>query len=195
VEVLVAVSIFSVLIVTVYASFMNGISARRKGDNIVTLAETAQNVVGRLSTELASCLAYSHASFSGRSEEIAFITLKAPAKGGDTQICRITYYTHGGSGTPLRSLHRACEPLGCPCLEGDLSGPCIRHLEMSYAFGGQGAEEIEWYECWIGTGDKPLPLAVRIRLVLESGDETLEVERVMPVPVSAALEGSVASSI
>ena len=195
VEVLVAVSIFSALIVTIYASFISGMSAREKGETIVTLAETAQEVIRRLSLELACSIAYSSGSFSGKSEQVTFVTLRAPAEGGAPRICRVIYYTCDESGTGLSSLRHACQPLGGEYLEGDLSGPCLRCMELSYAFREQGVGEVEWSDCWIGTHDKPLPLAVRVSLVLESGDETMKVDKVIPVPVSAGVEGRVASSM
>jgi prepilin-type N-terminal cleavage/methylation domain-containing protein len=195
VETLVAVSIFSVLVVTIYASFMSGMSAREKGETIVTLAETAREVVRRLSAELTTCFAYSNGSFAGEPEEIGFVTLQAPAKGGTPRICRVTYCTRDEGDTGLSSLHHGCQPLGGKYQEGDLSGPCIRHLELSYASGGPVGGEIEWSGHWIGTHQHPLPLAVRVRLVLESGDETMKVDKVIRVPVSAGLEESVAKSL
>lgn len=195
VEVLVAVSIFSVLVATIYASLMSGMSAKEKGETIVTLAETAQEVIRRLSAELAGCLAYSSGGFSGGPEEIAFVTLRAPAEGGTPRICRVSYYTHDEEGTELSSLRHGCRPLGGKYREGDLSGPCIRHLEFGYAFRVPEAGGIEWSDYWAGTNHSLLPLAVRVRLVLESGDEIIKADKVILVPVSAGLEESVASSM
>ena len=77
IELLIAISIFVVLMVTIYSSFQTGIFGHRNIEETITSYQAARQVLDRVNLDLRSSFIYSSedAKFTGNSHQISFLTL------------------------------------------------------------------------------------------------------------------------
>lgn len=193
VELLVAIAILSVLVVTIYSSFASGISAREKGETLVDLTQVGRETLRRMASDLANAPGLSDPGFIGQADQMSFVTLQPDREHGIGRMCHVRYYLRMESPAGPGSLWRACQVFGDTHEEVDLTGGCVRELKFTYAYHESGESGVRWATYWFGTEGAPLPVAVRISMVLESEGQTISLERTAHVPVSSGLEDEVAS--
>ena len=188
VELLIAVSIFSVLIVTIYSSFRSGIAARKKGETVVELVEVGESSLRQIASDLANAPAISNPGFIGQATQVSFVTLKSNSGGEIPSIRHVSYeLAEEGDGSP-GVLWRGYRIPGRMGDEGAVTDACIREIRFRYAHRENVEDEVMWLDFWLGTDETPLPLAVEITLVLVSDGETLKLSRVVSMPVALGLE-------
>jgi prepilin-type N-terminal cleavage/methylation domain-containing protein len=190
IELLVAISIFCVLIVTVYSSFMSGVSARQKGEQVVELAGTGLDILRRMSSELANCTTLEGYGFWGETDRLTFTTLKRGASGSVPRICQLSYYLDNEGHDGTLHLRRTSQTVGGPYSEGEIAGSCLKGLRFTYGYDEGDNGVVEWTGSWSGEDVKPLPLFVRVDLVLVSEGESMTLSRTVAIPVGRGLEVS-----
>jgi len=107
VELLVAVSILTVVMVAVYSAFHSGIFGYRNIEETIDSYQSALSVLERLDKDLRNCFAYSgeDTKFTGSSNEVSFFTLVDVFK-EDKLESRFAYVSYGTSDNKLSRLCR-----------------------------------------------------------------------------------------
>jgi prepilin-type N-terminal cleavage/methylation domain-containing protein len=188
VELLVAVAIFSVLLVTIYSSFTSGVAARERGEALVDMAYVGHETLGRMASDLANSYGLLDPGFLGEAEGMSFVTLERGRDYQTAKICHVSYRLMRDDPEECGSLLRMRRIFGDTREEIDLTGPCVRDVKLSYAYRERGESETRWSGYWFATEGAPLPVAVRIAMTLEADGQILKVTKTAPIPVSCGLE-------
>ncbi|MFH1220217.1 MAG: prepilin-type N-terminal cleavage/methylation domain-containing protein [Candidatus Eisenbacteria bacterium] len=185
VELLVAVSLFSLLVLSVYSSFSTGLAARKRAEAVVEVAEQGREVLSLLSRDLSDLVMFAGREFSGEPEAISFVALQPFAEGSMPVLSHVTYDLSKTAQGSLRALRRGCEIIGGRRSEGDLTAPCVRNLSFSYARLDGESNVIEWASRWSPTEESPIPYAVRVELGL-AGQDTTVIKKIIQIPIYGA---------
>lgn len=169
IELLIAILIFSIVAVAIYATFSTGLIAWKKGEESGRLYREARLALNKLALELRNALPYSNIRFVGKANELYFATL-LPTSGesGQRQLGRVSYCHLDDN----RSLQRQEESLRM-VLRGEAGetkelASSVRELNFSYGYEYYEEEEepqFIWKDEW--TQEKAIPFLVRINLALQ----------------------------
>ena len=173
IEVLVATSIFAVVIVSIYSAFQTGITTYRKVDASFGAYQTARLVLARIESDLRSSSCYSDEDcrFQGAGDSLDFFSvLPAFDSSGKERvnICRVRYIMDGGS--LKRASARGLDAImkDPDFKPGELSS-LVKNISFEYAFPKKEfGKTYEWKGSWPEkddeAGKKMPPLAVKIEL-------------------------------
>jgi prepilin-type N-terminal cleavage/methylation domain-containing protein len=194
VELLVAVAIFSVLLVTIYSSFTSGVAARDMGEALADIAYVGHEALGRLASDLANSRGLVDPSFLGEADRMSFVSLQRGRENRTARLCHVYYGLMRDDPGEPGSLLKTRGIFGDSREEIDLTGRCVQGLSFSYAYRERGEGGIRWSRYWFATEGEPLPVAVRIAMTLESDGQTIEISRTVRIPVSYGLEETIAGA-
>ena len=211
VELLVAVSIFSVIAVALYSTFATGLDAWKRMEQASALNQEARLALQRICLELRNALDFPGIEFSGQANRLSFAALVNAAGPGAEQrlqIARISYFPDDVPGTGLKSLLRRqqiypqqtageinareeeSDELICSVAEGGLN--------FEYSFQGETLSEgrASWKDTWIYGDNNRLPLGVRVSLSLqEAEDDNDQVTYIETVLIPAGALGILPKAI
>lgn len=178
VELLIAASIFSVIILTIYSAFHTGILSYRKIDSAFDVYQTARLILNRMELDLKNSFVFTKkdSKFQGNKTSINFFSPVDSFSEGKSSLdlCHIKYELSNGI------LNRACYK-GLDALKGNPESPIeeelssdVKELSFEYAYlTGDLDEPYTWQEIWPSEDPnkqeeqkKTLPLAVKIKLSL-----------------------------
>lgn len=160
IELLIAISIFSVVSIAVYSTFSSGLSVLRRVKDIDFLRQRVLIKEERFSRELRQMPALRTPLFSGGQEKISFAGLV------EEEPCRITYYFDASAKVLLRVTDRLADIL---TKEGAVeagfkSKPAlflagIKEIKFSYLYFDLAKKAYAWAQEW---RDNSVPLAVKL---------------------------------
>lgn len=180
IEILISVSIFSVIILSVYSAFQTGTLSYNKIDSSYNSYQTARSIFNRIESDLKNAYIYSDADskFSGTSQSLDFFSVNDfYDKNGVRQgICRIKYDFSNPS--LKRTLYQKLDAtIGNPETASlvELSGD-IKKITFQYALATADPDQpFIWQDAWPEQGIalqlKTLPLAVEIKLSVIQRDK------------------------
>jgi len=180
IEVMVAVALTAVLLVALYSAFFSIAGAGRKaGDRAESFVE-AGRLIDRFTTEVRS-------AYFRRGDTRTFF--QGGNKGGDSELSFTTFTFPVATGAPTSDLvavnyhiekdgleKRLVKEVWNPYLGTKMGFSAIRDIrefEVSY-FNGK-----DWSKAWEATIEGSAPRAVRIRIVLPTGEEIVQTGRLM----------------
>jgi len=95
IELVVSLTIFSVISLPIYSSFAGGISVWRKAREFSSVYQTARLLLDDMAIELKNAVKVSGTEFNGGPRKLSFITLRQGFHGAsarrDTQIAKVTF--------------------------------------------------------------------------------------------------------
>ena len=188
VELMVSLSIFSLLAVSVYSVFAGGVGTWRRAQAFSATYQTARLVLDRMGRELGRAVRISGSEFLGGPTRLSFLTVRRPAplpvkSGSDAATPAVADPAALQAAFPIRrityvlkeaSLFRLDESY----LEGlqdahrdpeEMAGP-FAGLAFEYAMKDDDKDtDVEWHERWDKT--ETIPSGVKITLMIGDGRE------------------------
>ena len=182
IELLIASSIFMIVMMSVYLTFRTGLFGYRDIEENIDIYQTARLALERLNLDLRNVFKYSQdeTKFSGNNSEILFLTLVD--KFSKSQLMR--HYAFVSYKLEAKILLRLCrldkEALNEKSeLEPQELASNIENFSLSYGFIESGNEEIKWKDTW--EDKKAFPVAVKVKLSM-AGKTKQEFERTIYFP-------------
>lgn len=166
IELIITVTIFTVIIVTVYSSFYMGVKAWRSGEEGGSLPKIRTGLL-KMEKELKDTFYFSNAPFSGTGEEISF-SLSRQEEGEPVKVSIITYSINKDESTSRKQLVRKekifnTQPEGMKDEEGRILLPLMNDIRFEYAYrAGAISKGVEWQESWDAEKQRKIPSGVKI---------------------------------
>ncbi len=182
VELLIASSIYVVIMMSVYLAFHSGVFGYRKIEETLKVYQEAAKILDQLNSDLRNSFAFSEdeSKFSGSWQSAGFLTLVDTFDAGMVRsVYSFVSYQLSGN-TLTRLCRKGKEALNENSLVGpeEMSGE-VEELAFSYAIAPQEGAPLEWRDEW--SDPKVLPQAVKIRLVIRNKTRE-EFERTVFLP-------------
>jgi len=199
IEVLVAVTIIAVIVLSIYSAFNTGITAYKKMDTAFSSFQDARIILNVIETDLKNSFIYSEESsfFKGGSSALDFFSILNTYDKDEkyNSLCRIKYTLEGN--VLKRTVYSGFAALGDDenAQSQELSNG-IEKIDFEYACIGSGEDKtIIWRNVWPQKDGQAgqLPLAVKIKLNLVGADsnarESVEFTKTVSL-VQANISGS-----
>jgi type II secretory pathway component PulJ len=172
IEILIAVTIITLIILSLYSAFNTGILAYKKIDSAFDSYQEARIILNRLEADLKNSFAYSKESsfFKGGSQTLDFFNVSQIYDKDKeySDLCRIKYYLEGSN--LKRAIYSGLSALTeDESVESQDFSTMVKNIDFEYAYvSTDGKPGIVWQNVWPQKDEqgKGLPLAVRIKLVL-----------------------------
>jgi len=189
IEVLISASITAMIMAGIYSAFRAGILSYHRIDAVFGPYQTARNIFNRMASDIGNSFAFTadDPRFNGSAKEMKFFSvLDAYEEGNEFRdLYRIEYASSGN--TLIRTAYPGSSALAGP---QDLSGQRydyrIDDITFEYAYRPAGGG-IEWQDAWPANDEqkKHLPLAVKIKLALNSEGRKIEFNKLVALSQSA----------
>ncbi len=168
IEMVVSLTIFSVISLSVYSSFAGGITVWRKAEEFSSVYQTARLVLDSMALELTNTVKVSGTEFEGGPRIISFITLRRGARvaslSRNSQIAKVTFEVRrdpAGRGYALFRRHATnLKRRG----EAELMVGALASLDFEYTYQNKVGELLPWVKVW--KREEEIPLGVKITLKL-----------------------------
>lgn len=182
IELLIASSIFVIVMVTIYLTFNTGLFGYRDIEENIDIHQTARLLLERLNLDLRNSFGYSadETKFLGNNSEISFLTLTDNANQGKLMrnYSFVSYKLEGNN--LLRLCRRDQEALNDKAeTQARELASNIESLSFSFAFFDPGSQELKWKDSW--DEKRSFPVAVKAKLII-SGKTKNEFERTIYFP-------------
>ena len=166
VELLIASSIFAVVMVALYAAFSSGVFGYRNIDERVSAYQQARLVLERINRDIRNSYAYSSGDtkFTGTTDKVSFMALVDDYSFLELlrNVAFVSYYLEGN--TLMRLCRRGQGSLKDPSKgKADEMGSGIDKLSFTYIYDDNGA--LKEADAW--SLAKKMPVAVKIKLSLK----------------------------
>jgi type II secretion system protein J len=206
-ELLLAVTIFSIVAVALYASFNAGIRILRRSEEVMSYHQDLRIVMDELSLDLHNSLLaeiYSETEkfetagaeggeeehvyfFTGERKTFSFVTLRDTytEKGLERNICNVTYSLKGGeSGGLVRSLQYQSTGFASNDSGEDTLLTGIEDLEVTYSYAAEDEDEPPvWLDYW--DQEEKIPLGVKVKFKLKGLGRMREFAKTVYIDVGA----------
>lgn len=186
-ELLIASSIFIVLMVTIYSAFHSGIFGYRNIEENIDIYQAARLILERINLDLRNSFAYKvdDAKFTGSQSELSFFTLTDTfsQEGIVQEVASVTYKLEENK------LMRLCRENQDALNDKSDAEPQemasnLKEIVFNYGYLKAGSQEIEWKD----TSDNQiiLPYAVKVTLILRVKTE-YTFERTIYLPLASII--------
>lgn len=169
IELMVSLSIFSIISLAVYSTFASGIGAWRRARGFSSVYQTARLLLSDVAHELKNAVMISGSEFVGAPQKISFLVLRqspyATGRPGNHGITRVTYEVRRASsdyslvrleGSDIENPKEQGEP--------ELMADSISKMDFQYTYKNSEGEIQPWKGLW--EVDDALPLGVKISLMI-----------------------------
>jgi len=189
IEVLTALSVFSLVAVAIYSVFSTGIAAREKGESASSLCQDARIALDRMSKELRNTAGVSLYRFVGSPDMISFPTLEE--RRGHLEICYVTYYLETKEGNGSKTLRRTEEtPVEGKSEPRDIASS-VAEVKLTYRYKAADTGSYEWCDSWDSSLQASYPLDVRISLTLTEHDgHQIPFTKTVHIPIDSSFRES-----
>ncbi|MCK9614255.1 MAG: prepilin-type N-terminal cleavage/methylation domain-containing protein [Candidatus Omnitrophica bacterium] len=172
IELLIAVTIITLVILSVYSAFNTGILAYKKIDSVFDTYQEARIILNRIEADLRNSFAYSEESsfFKGSSSTLDFFNI-SEIYDKDKQysdLCRIKYYLEGST-LKRRTYNGLAAMTDDENIEAQDFSSSVKNIDFEYAYlSDDDRANIVWQNVWPQKDEQAqgLPLAVKIKLLL-----------------------------
>jgi prepilin-type N-terminal cleavage/methylation domain-containing protein len=191
IELLIAVTIITVILLSIYSAFNTGVLSYKKIDASFDVSQEARVIFNRLEIDLKNSFPYKKDAslFKGANQHLDFFTVldiydKDTAY---TEICRIKYQFDAGTLKRMAFVaNTAIDENGNPQVE-ELSAN-IKSIDFQYASDDKtGKEAFIWQATWPqdDTQQNQMPIAVKIKLTIidrnEKRENLIEFSKTIPI--------------
>jgi prepilin-type N-terminal cleavage/methylation domain-containing protein len=180
VEMLIVAAMVSIVSLTMYAVFNNGLKIWQRVNSQIPESEVAI-LFDKLSLDLKNNTGFKGINFTGGRDKLAFATIvNSPALKKRT-VGEVAYVYDSGSGTLTRVQKDFSQIYSKE--EGTLTQSLanIESLRFQYYFYDKQNKVYLWLDEW---SKKGIPLAVRLELGFNNGKETESFTKTVSIPVS-----------
>lgn len=182
IELLIASSIFVIVMMSIYSAFHTGLFGYRDIEENIGIYQTARIILERLNLDLRNSFAYSsdETKFSGNNTEINFLSLTDNFRQGKL-MHNYSFISYKLDGKSLLGLCRKDqEALNDKSqTQAQELASNIESLSFSFAFFDPASQELKWKDSW---EEKALfPVAVKAKLII-SGKTKQEFARTIYLP-------------
>lgn len=186
IELMIAVSIFAVVSVAIYATFNSGLSAWKKAEQSQNICQDVRLALEKMALDLENAVIYSpdpeFSNFEGKNNKISFYSLKEVFQTipSHLELRKITYALDESTQT----LQRWEENFAQSAQETTVQEPedfatQIKTLAFSYCYEDEGSDPLyQWKDEWDAV--KEIPQGVKIEL--EVGAEKLTFTKYVFIP-------------
>jgi len=167
IELLVVITLFSILSLAVYTTFSSGIRIWRRIQDTSILQRRVFLGLERISQDLRQALDFSKIGFSGKINEVGFPFLSA-----ENEILRVSYFLEAETVyRKQENFKDIIEEKDNPKIRSMLSG--IDDLKFSFAYQEDGKKEYTWKDTWGKEEDMPgIPKAIKMELKTKDANFT-----------------------
>lgn len=187
IELLIAVSIFSAVVVTIYSAFSSGIFGYRNIEENISIYQEARMILERINLDLRNSFVYSSddTKFVGNKDGLSFLTLVDSFRGS----VMVPEYAFVSYRSEANNILRLCRKGKEALREKSEVEPQLMAedavLSFEYGHKTSADSEIEFKDSW-GLSDIPeekktLPLAIKVNLTIKGKIEK-EFERTIYLP-------------
>jgi prepilin-type N-terminal cleavage/methylation domain-containing protein len=185
IELLIASSIFLVVMVTIYSAFHSGVFGYRHIDEALTMNQSARQALERLNLDLRNSFAFSkeRANFTGTKSSIGFLTL-ADTFSKDTITRDFAFVSYSLDGKKLMRLCRKnTESFNqASQIQSEEMASDIEAITFSYGYKSDSDELLKFdKDTW--DDESLMPLAVKIKLTLKN-TRAQDFERTIYLPLA-----------
>ncbi len=188
IEILIVVSIFSLLIISVYSVFRTGLASNEKIEKAGRFFQGVRLSMNLMETDLKNAFNYSKAdsNFIGSNNSVQFSAVCDEYEKSGAIYSDIKHIGYELSDDSL--IRKSKSSIGIPkeeeiwvCLSG------IKELSVQFAApAGDSTKMYKWQDSWPLEGEvsqkKELPIAVRVKLILEDDSGNLaEFDKTIPI--------------
>lgn len=189
-ELLIAVTIFSIAAVAIYSSFNVGIRAWRKAEDSYKIRQEARHALDRIGRELRNAVNFTPMPFDGSSNYVSFSrALKiSDSKGGYSEgILKITYTFDANAKAVYYILQTYQESAKDESGTKSLLTSGISDFKLKYAY--RQGDEIIWEDNW-KKEEKLIPFGMKVSLSypLQEEAQTVEFSETVLIPTGVLKE-------
>lgn len=172
IELIISITIFTIIITTVYSAFNMGIKTWRKGEAQKSLQKVRMALL-KIEKDIKNTFFFSGVFFTGTSTEMEFpLTISEEDK---ERIYRITYSVEAGEGPGLKALVRK-EEVHPEYIEEESKQKIllssVKSIKFEYAYESSDlSQDFGWREYWYGTKEEKLPSGVRVSIEMDESNE------------------------
>lgn len=182
IELLIASSIFVVIMMSIYLTFNTGLFGYKDIEENIDIYQSARLVLERLNLDLRNYFGYSseETKFTGSNNEVSFLTLTDKLSQGKL-IKSYTFVSYRLDGKNLMRLCRRGEEALNEKSETKAQelAANIESLTFSYGFIEAGDNEVKWIDNW--DDKKIFPIAVKAKIIV-LGKQKQAFERTIYLP-------------
>lgn len=195
IELLIASSIFAIILLSIYSAFNTGIFSYNRIDSALRAYQTARSILNRLELDLLNSFKYTEedSRFFGAESSIEFFSIVDSYRQGQAyeNLCRIKYELSAESLKRTRSQDLDAF-INDPGLAADELSSDVKNIVFEYAHRTENPDHpYDWQEIWPADDTQKilLPLAVRIKLTIIERDRfqqesgTVEFTKTVPLPL------------
>ena len=176
-ELLIALTLFTVVMVIVGSVFGTGIVAWKRGEEEIGLYQDLRLALDRMAVELRNSLSYENTPFEGQRDLLSFVQLHTSRfSSAPPEWVQVTYEMTTNSGTP--SLVRRVSPFSKDKTEEDVLLSNVSEVQFSYP-SLEKKGEWEWKEKWDFEKFKGPPPFVKMAFVMTGGER---LEKIFWIP-------------
>ncbi len=166
VELLVSLSIFSIISLAVYSSFAAGIAAWRKAQEFSSVYQTSRLLLNDIARELKNTVKITGGKFEGGARSLSFVTVQQDpylsSRSGRHRISKVSYELRRNGTSPGFTLYRR---MGADLKKRARARPLvdsIDSLEFQYTYKNSAGKLQPWSKVWNMTDQ--IPFGVKIDL-------------------------------
>jgi len=166
IEVIVSLTIFTIIITAVYSTFYMGVKVWHRGEGGGNFQKIRIGFL-KIERDLKSSFYFSKAPFKGTSVEMVFPSVVTD--NDKKNICIITYSVDKAENSSLQQLIRKEKPfsekIGVDTAEKNRQLISLAEsIKFEYAYKKGTSEGFEWQSDWDGLGQNKFPSGVRVSL-------------------------------
>ncbi len=189
IEILVSITIVSLVGMAVYSIFANGINAWRRGNENSNYERNVRLISEKFARELRNTSEFSNIAFEGTKDSIMFPALilsESISDNGETEsyyeVGRLAFFydkTENALCKEEKTFPEAFsqEEIG----EGKVLIEDVRKLEFSYCYLDNATGKYKWKEDWKKEEQESIPQAVKIEMVLGANEDDFEKTIFIPI--------------
>jgi len=182
IELLIASSIFVILMLAVYSTFNSGLFGYRNIDENINIYQTARSVLERFNRDLRNSFVYTSddMKFSGKQNEINFLSLVDKFSSGKVMrhYAFISYKLEDGKLLRLCRFDKEALNDKSEVVYQELASN-VGDFSLSYGFIEAVSQELKWKDTW--DDFKSLPVVVKVKLII-TGKAKQKFERTIYLP-------------
>jgi type II secretion system protein J len=178
VELLVAISIFCVIVASLYSTLRVGLSAYRKGEQLLERNQKARLCLDSLALDLRNAYSFSdkESKFIFQDDLLSFYTLKKLHAAGvknNLNICKVEYWFEEGN--LFRKIYPGKSAFSDSAKDkADIILDNVVKLKIEFAYKTEAEDKLIWKDEWKQTDS--LPMLVRIELELNAPNSNQAIE-------------------
>jgi len=191
VELLISITLVSLVGVAVYSVLANGIGAWRRGNENRTYARNIRLTTERMACDLRNTFEFSDIAFEGTEDSIMFPGLVLSESDSSSsevesyyELGRIAYFYDPGENVLCKEEKTYPQALGEKEIgKGEVLLERVDKLEFNYCYLDNATGNYKWKDDWKKEEQESIPQAVKIEMVLEKGIHQEDLEKTVFIPI------------